>query len=240
MIKRMFLCFILGGILSLVISCSSDGDTPTVEPEIQLTLEDIVGEWEAEGYYWDLEEGSSICYLMTEDGSDFEYDENGDYISVSISEYCELYAEDYNADPENNIEGTPEDFANHEYDGTYVFTTFEVTEDEITIYIGQSIPDEGTFSVLTVQGAYEFDQEEQTLMVQDVAIESDPRELKINVFKDDQNRLNFRYTDFDIFTAYSYDETDSYWVYAPMIFYCTPGEAYQPDSQTEIAKRRTL
>ncbi len=237
MIKKICFPIILGTVLLLGVSCSSDDDASTVEPETKLTIDDIIGEWEAEGYRWELEEGESTCYLMTEDGNDFQYDENGDYISITIGEYCEQYAEDYNADPDNEIEGTAEDFAIHEYEGTYLFTTFEVTEEEITIYTGQSIPEEGTLAVLTVQGEYQYDEETETLTVQDVAIESDPREIEIKVFKDDENRLNFNYTDFDIITAYSYDETESYWVYAPMTFFTVPGEAYEPNEETQTAKR---
>jgi len=240
MFKRNYLPIVFGAFLFMGISCSSDDDATTEEPETPLTQEDIIGEWEAEGYRWDLEEGSSTCYLMTEDGEDFQYDENGDYITITINEYVQQYAEDYNADPENEMEGTPEDFANHEYAGTYSFTTFEVTEDEITVYAGQDISGEGTLSVLTIQGEYEFDEETATLTVQDVAIASDPREIEIEVFKDEENRVNFRYTDFDIFTTDSYDQTQSYWVYAPMIYYTIPGEAYESDSETQTAKRMKL
>lgn len=239
MIKRFVFPLLAGSLLLFgAVACSSDDDgIKGEEPVLDLTVEDIIGEWEAEGYRWDLQNGSSSCYLMTEDGSDFQYDENGDYITITINEYVEQYAADYNADPANEVEGTPEDFAQHDFEDTYLFATFEVTEDEITVYMGQQIDGHGTLSVLTLQGEYVFNEEDQVLIVQDVAIESDPREIKINVFKDDQNRLNFRYTDFDIYTAYSYDQTESYWVYAPMIYYTVPGKAYQANATTQTAKR---
>ena len=166
---------------------------------------------------------------MTDDGQDFATDALGNYITLpSIRAYCEQYANDYNADPENEIKGTPEDFANHEYEGSYLFTNINITEDKIVIYSGQQIPEQGTLAILCVSGAYTYDKTTGTFTVEDLAIESDPRTLAINVTKDENGRMNFRYSDYDMYTTPSYDRTKTYYVYAPMIFFCHRGSAYEP------------
>lgn len=204
---------------------------PEEEEETTLKQSDIVGAWDAEGYRWDLDEGRSICYEMTEDGTDFAFDDEGNYITIpSIREYCEQYARDYNADEANTVKGTPEDFANHNYEGTYMFTNINVTEDHITIYGGQDLGEAGRMSILCVDGKYTFDEETATLTVEDVAIVDDPRTLKVNVFKDEDGLMNFRYADYDMYTTPNYAGTKTYYVYAPMIFYCKPGKPYIPNN----------
>lgn len=229
--------------LAVMVSCSDDKnaddpgketpeqpETPE-EPETpdRIDLSELIGAWEAEGYRWDLDEGRSICYQMTDDGQDFATDDEGNYITLpSIRAYCEQYANDYNADPKNETKGTPEDFANHEYEGSYLFTNINITEDKIVIYSGQQIPEQGTLAILCVSGAYTYDKTTGTFTVEDLAIESDPRTLAINVTKDETGRMNFRYSDYDMYTTPSYDRTKTYYVYAPMIFFCHRGSAYEP------------
>jgi len=206
---------------------ASDTITLTIEKENTIPeLSDIIGAWEAEGYRWDLDNGKSTCYLLTEDGYDFELDEDGNYITITIREYCEQYAKDYNADPANEIKGTPEDFANHHFEGTYMFSNISVTDDEVVIYMGQRIVGQATIAVLCVQGSYTYDRQTGILIVDDVAIEDDPRSLEINVWMGRDGRMNFRYSDFDMFPTPTYDRSRSYYAYVPMIFYCMPGEAY--------------
>lgn len=55
-------------------------------------------------------------------------------------------------DEPNTMKGTPEDFANHNYEGTYMFTNINVTEDYITIYGGQDLGEAGRMSILCVDG----------------------------------------------------------------------------------------
>ena len=228
-------------IAATITSCSED-DSPeqnssqpteeiTPDEPTEIELSEILGAWEAEGDRWDLDEGVSRCYQMTDDGNDFAMDDDGNYLVLaSIREYCEQYANDYNADPNNSIKGTPEDFANHSYADSYMFTNINITENNITIYSGQRIENGGTLAILCVSGSYTYDQETGTFTVEDKAIESDPRTLTINVFKDDQNRMNFRYSDYDMYLTPSYDKTKKYYVYAPMIYYCQPGSAYTPSN----------
>ena len=166
---------------------------------------------------------------MTDDGQDFATDDLGNYITLpSIRAYCEQYANDYNADPENEIKGTPEDFANHEYEGSYLFTNINITEDKIVIYSGQQIPEQHSLLKISVLSFSSVTFTPGTFTVKDLAIESDPRTLAINVTKDENGRMNFRYSDYDMYTTPSYDRTKTYYVYAPMIFFCHRGSAYEP------------
>lgn len=209
-------------------ACSDDNEAPAPELTIPAQSE-MIGGWEAEGYRWDLDRGKSACYLMTDDGKDFAYDEQGNYITVTVREYCEQYAEDYNADPKNEIKGTPENFADHAYEGSYLFTNLNVTDTHITIYSGQRIPGAGIMAVLSVSGQYVYDPATGSMTVDDVAVKDEPRTLLIEVTKSKDGRMNFRYSDYDLYLTPTYDQTKSYYVYAPMIFYCVPGEPYIPE-----------
>lgn len=98
----------------------------------------------------------------------------------------------------------------------------------MVVYSGQRIEGAGTIAILCVTGSYSYDKAAGQLTVADVAIESDPRTLAIDVSRDEEGRTNFRYSDFDMYTTPSYDRTKTYYVYAPMIYYCRPGEPYIP------------
>lgn len=208
-------------------ACSDDYEAPAPEFTIPAQNE-FIGGWEAEGYRWDLDRGKSACYLMNEAGDDYVFDENGNYITVTVREYCEQYAQDYNADPKNEIKGTPENFADHGYEGTYLFTNFNITDTHITIYLGQRIPGVGDMSVPTVKGDYTYDPQTGIMTVNDIANSIDHRTLLIDVTKSKDGRMNFRYSDYDLYLTPTYDQTKSYYVYAPTIFYCVPGEPYIP------------
>lgn len=232
MCNHFFDCKVATVLATVFMLCAAVSCDPVEnEGEEKIRLEDLIGAWEADGYRWDLDEGASRCYQMDDEGQDFAYDEQGNLIYLSsIREYCEQYAADYNADPNNTVKGTAEDFANHDYSGTYLFTNINVTETEVIVWMGQSIPNAGTFAAKAVSGEYVYDEETATFTVDDLAIPDDPRSLKINVFKDSEGRMNFRWSDYDMYTTPTYDGKKTYYVYAPMIFYCRPGEAYEPNS----------
>lgn len=196
-------------------------NTEESKPSHFPTLSKIVGAWEADGYRWDLE-GNGLCYLMNEAGDDFAYDENGDYIYLSVKSYCEQYARDYNADPANTIKGTPEDFATHDYEGTSCFTNINVTEREITIWSGQH----GNIVVLCVKGTYVYDRQSGIMTVQNVAIADETTTLKIQIWES-AGHMHFRYSDMDMYGTPNYDKTKNYTVIGPMIFYCKPGTPYR-------------
>lgn len=179
--------------------------------------DEILGEWNVLGDRWDLDYGESKCYLMDDNSEDgYAHDENGDYITITIREFCEQYAADYNADPSNEVDGTPEDFADKLYENLGLVGTFVVDKEKVTFEWGLGVG----FSVVMVDGEYEYDPVKGCMTVNDLAIASDPRELQIDVFVDEEGHMCFRYPEFYITGMTSYDQTKEYWIYAPTIFYC--------------------
>lgn len=85
-------------------------------PECQISADDLIGKWNVIGDRCDLENGTSACYLMDDNSPDgYAHDEDGNLITITVKEYCQQYAEDYNADPSNEVKGTAEDFADKLY-----------------------------------------------------------------------------------------------------------------------------
>lgn len=182
-----------------------------------LLAEEIIGVWNVLGDRWDLDNGTSVCYLMDDDSEDgYAHDEDGNYITITIREFCEQYAEDYNADENNPVDGTPEDFADKLYEDIGLAGTFEITADNVVFTWGLSVG----FSAIMVDGVYEYNTAGGYMTVTDNAIPSDPRNLQIDVFQDEDGRMCFRYPEYYITSMYSYDKSEEYWIYAPTIFYC--------------------
>ena len=184
--------------------------------------EDIIGVWKVIGDRWDLDNGESSCYLMDDESEDgYAHDENGNYIIITVREYCEQYARDWNADPANGTEGTAEDFADKLYEDIGLAGTFTVDGSRVSFDWGLELG----FSALYVDGEYKYNAAEGYMQVDDRAIESDPRDLRIDVFTDENGRMCFRYPEFYIMSMYNYDQTEEYWIYAPTIFYCEKSTA---------------
>lgn len=197
----------------------ADTVTVTQDGHDNLMLEDIIGVWTVLGDRWDLDNGTSICYMMDDESADgYAHDEDGNYITITVREFCEQYAEDYNADPANGTEGRPEDFADKLYEDLGLAGTIVVDEENIMFEWGLSLG----FSVIMVNGSYDYNMRGGYMTVADMAIESDPRNLQIDVFKDEDGRMCFRYPEYYIVSMYNYDQTEEYWIYAPTIFYCEP------------------
>lgn len=211
--------FILIACAMSLIACSEKIDNGKVsgEPSEPIDIDDLIGEWNVVGDRWDLENGVSACYLMDDDSEDgYAHDSEGNLITITVKEYCQSYADDYNADPANEIKGTAEDFADKLYSDYGLSGTFEVTEERITFTWGLDVG----FSALYVDGSYTYDAENGCMTVMDEAIPSDLRELQIDVFNDEEGRMCFRYPEYYISTMYDYDQTQAWWIYAPVIFYC--------------------
>ena len=57
--------------------------------------------WEAAGSIFDLN-SNGVCYQLDYNSDDgFAHIPNGDYVTISIREYCEQFAKDWNADSNN-------------------------------------------------------------------------------------------------------------------------------------------
>lgn len=208
---------------AITLTCQSATAVVTVTQDgiTYPAAEDIAGTWNVIGDRWDLDEGKSACYLMDDESEDgFARDENGDYITITVREYCEEYAKDYNADPKNEIKGTPEDFAEKIYEMLGLSGTFTVTDKHIKFDWGLDV---GFYSTY-IDGDYTYDPGTGIMTVDDRAIPSSPRELPVNVFTDEEGRMNFRFSEYYIVGMTSYDGSREYWIYAPTIFFCEPAE----------------
>lgn len=194
--------------------------TVTQEGHGNPTADDIKGVWTVVGDRWDLD-SDSICYLMDDDSEDgFARDEDGNYITVTIREYCQQYADDYNADPANEMEGTAEDFAYKVYDDLGLAGTITVDGGNILFDWGLA----AGFSATMVDGTYEYNAVKGYMTVDDRANASDPRMLQVDVFEDENGMMCFSYPEYYIVGVSSYDKTREYWVYATTVFYCEKSE----------------
>lgn len=232
---------ILAAAAALAVACSkpsTEPKPPTGEKAVVTipTLAEITGGWEADSRRWDISDGKGgICYLMNEAGNDYAFDENGDYITITLLEYLQQYAADYNADENNTIKGTPEDFAYQPYENSYMFSNFGIDATKIKVYHGQRIADAGTMSIECVNGTYTYDPITGLMTIEDVSIVTDPRTVKMKVWKetyaDQTSRICYQYSDYDIFVNKSYDKKIIYDTYASTIYYTESAEPFKPSDE---------
>lgn len=231
-----------------IISCEKEATKPNEEDNNVVTppateennpaADEIIGIWGAVADKFELDYGKSALYQMTEDGSDYAFDEDGNYITVTIEEYINKWCEDYNSDPQNEgYIAKPEDLVFNEYElnqGVISFGTFNVTADEITFNQGMK----GTyyFDLLQIKGTYRYDSEKGTLNVHNVAIKDDPAELAVHVRKDDEGNMTFTYTDMYLYALRTYDQTVEYTAFTPVSYICRKGEIPAPSASATAAK----
>lgn len=177
------------------------------------TQSDLVGTWQAVGDRWNLD-AVSACYLM--DGDGFAFDDDGNYVTITVREYCQQYADDWNtANPDSEIKATAEIMAEKLYEDMGVRATMTVTEDSVTFEWGHQY-----VLVTFVKGAYNYDVANGVMQVDDRAVTDDPRNLKIKVFTDEQGYRCFEWPEFYLFNMTSFDGSKEYWIYASTIFFC--------------------
>lgn len=180
-----------------------------------LTQSELVGKWTAVGDRWNLDE-KSACYLMSEDGSDFAYDEDGNYIYITVREYCQQYADDWNAaHPNSEIKATAEMMAEKLYEDFGATGVFTIDEDNMLFEWSN-----GVIVVTFVNGTYKYDMAKGIMTVEDRAIESDPRNLQVKVFVDEDGYTCFEWPEYYLFNMTSFDGSKEYWIYASTIFFC--------------------
>lgn len=194
------------------------------------TAEELVGTWGATADKFELNYGKSALYMMNEDGTDFEYDDEGNYIVITIEEYVNEWCDAYNADPNNEATAVPEEVVLNEYvaeDGAINFGTFTVTEN--TIEFHQGVKGSFNMDLLSIKGEdYVYDEKTGMISVTNTAIEDDPADIKIQVRKNELGGLTFTYSDFYMYTLWTYENTVEYWPYAPISYICQEGETPDP------------
>lgn len=182
---------------------------------------DFIGRWNVIAEKWNLD-GRSWCYQMDDDSDDgYAHDENGNYIIISVKQYCEEYAAAWNADPDNASSGytaTAEDMAYRLYSDIEMKGTFTFTNDSVNFDWGLT----NGFTVNMMKGKYTYDETTCVAKINDTAIEDDPRDVSMNIAFAEDGMMSFEYTEFHLYTFSSYDGMKEYWINAPIIFYCEP------------------
>lgn len=182
---------------------------------------DFIGKWNVVAEKWNLD-GKSWCYQMDDDSDDgYAHDENGNYIIISVKQYCEEYAAAWNADPDNASSGytaTAEDMAYRLYSDIEMKGTFTFTNDSVNFDWGLT----NGFTVNMMNGKYTYDETTCVAKINDTAVEDDPRDLSMNIAFAEDGMMSFEYTEFHLYTFSSYDGTKEYWINAPLVFYCEP------------------
>lgn len=182
-----------------------------VEPvEVQVTQQggrftkaDFYGIYVAEYDKWDLESKSTF-YPILENG-DFDYEN-----TVTALQYCEKFVADYNADRKPEIPFVAEDRAYNWYDENYNMR-FELTEDTFQMIRFAMVVDGNGLNLYDIVGTYEYDAETGEFLVHDVAVESDPRDLRIRVSSFTKGEaLDVVVKDLYWWCAATYDQTVKY------------------------------
>lgn len=226
-------------------ACTKDPGTDAEDPGTEDAVkeipsaEEIIGVWGALGHKFELNYGKSALYQMNEAGDDFAYDDEGNYITTTIEKYVEKWCADYNADPENTeYTAVPEDVVYSEYeeqDGMIDFGTFQLTDK--FIQFNQGMKGIFTFDLLSIKGEdYTYDEETGIIKVTNYAIEDDPVDIQIRVRTNDRGGLTFTYSDYYIYTLWTYDQTVEYWPYTPISYICQEGEVPAPSVQGTSVK----
>lgn len=206
-------------------SCSDDDNTAKNEPKEPRipTLDELVGIWnsgmckfdlESKGWAYELDLEYSAPYY---DG--FAHDENGDYVRISVKEYCEQYAADYNADPKNTDKLTAEEAGTREFSDQLI-SRFTVEADHflfvqgnkagiVTLITGTSVYDETT-GVFTITRDSAYDEGEV---------------IEVSVFEDVDGVMNFVVNSewYSFYTA-TYDDSKQYWVFCPIYYFSVKAE----------------
>lgn len=168
--------------------------------------------WEAGGSLFDIN-SNGICYQLDYNSDDgFAHSEDGNYVTISIREYLEKFAEDWNADSKNEKKITPEEAGDREFDG--LFTRFIITDTSFEMHQGTSYGDD----VEMINGEYTYDEKTGIIKVQDII---DETEKTVVVSVDDKGRVNFLInSEWYTFSTSSYDNTIDYWIFCPTFYYC--------------------
>lgn len=203
------------------VSCSKDsGGKEEADVLPKLSIEDLIGEWTASGSLFDLEaEGKG--YLLDLDFSDpimdgFKHDENGDYITITIQDYCRQYAEDYNADPANTDKVTAEDVAERIFSEEIV-TKFTVMTEYVMLEQGNLA---GTATMISGDSVY--NQETQTFKItKDISgEEGDVVEIKVERGRTEDEVKFLVTSEYYPYKTATYDGKEEYWFLTPTWYFC--------------------
>ena len=184
--------------------------------------------WSVNTTDFDIENNQAVCYLLDSSSSDgFAHEEDSSYVFMSVKQYCEQFAKDWNADP-NNPQITAKEAAERTVTGDY-FVRFTITEDQFLMTYGYL-----QYTVTEVDGKYTYDEETGTITVDD-EIEQKKKEFKVYIDKDKNELVFYNFTEWYPLPMMSYDQTKDYYIVAPTYYYC--GE--YKESETSVSRINT-
>lgn len=196
-------------------------DTCFVSVSEVIDQTDFIGNWTAYSDKWDLSR-SGVCYLVDLENGTFAMDENGNYITMTLMDFCEEYVAEYNSDPQNTEKITIDDVCTRVYqdnDGYKDFADFFVSEDHIIMWWGMI----GKARVLKLDGDYKF-KGPGAVTIDDKSNKNNPRTVDMKLFYNESGDLCMQYYERYLHMHYNYNKTKQYFIYASTIFYCRPGQ----------------
>lgn len=195
-------------VTSVLFSCSF-----THAADVIPTADIFQNSWLTTHTVLDIENPNGVCYLLDYNNPDgFAHDEDGNYITISVREYCEQFANDWNADPANEKITTEE--AADRFVAGLNFVRFNVTQDNFLMTYGYD-----TFSVTLVDGSYKYDFEKGVITVDD-NVENTQKDFTLTFDEESKELVFFNFTEWYPLSLMSYDKTKDYYVFAPTYYYC--------------------
>lgn len=196
------------------------------------TAKELVKTWSTTRTVFNLTNNKSICYLLDYDSPDgFAHDDDGKYISMSVKEYCEQFANDWNADSANEQKITTEEAADRTVTGND-FVNFVITDNRFTMKYGY-----GPYYSTNVDGTYTYDEETGIITVND-EIEKKAKQFIVSIDQETNAVVFYNFTEWYPLSIMSYDQTKDYFIFAPTYYYC---DKYEPVETgiNEIASEKT-
>lgn len=181
-----------------------------------LTAKELVRTWTTTRTVFDINNSKAVCYLLDYDsawGDGFAHNDDGSYVSMSVKDYCEQFAKDWNADENNTQKITTEEAADRTVTGDD-FVKFDITDDRFVMKYGYA-----SYEVKDVNGTYTYDEETGVITVDD-EIESKKKTFTVSVDPETDAVVFLNATEWYPLQIMSYDQTKDYYIFAPTYYYC--------------------
>lgn len=173
-----------------IITINGDGFRPInvyVEQRgTTLSVEEMYGVFYADYAKWDLELPSTF-YPITDDIEDPDGIDDA-VPTCTAMEFCQKYADDYNADKKPETPATAED-CSYDWYNNMRYMRFEISKDTISMvrFIKLFEDQETGMELYDITGTYEYDEKKMEFQIRDVSVESKPRNIVISVNEFDRN-----------------------------------------------------
>lgn len=210
---------------------------PAQADETQTTIPSATGiqkKWTSHRTVFDYNTAKSYFYQFTDDGG-YVMDADGNYVTITLQEYCEKFAEDWNADEANEQKITAEEAADRTLDSNH-WVAFEADGETMTMTYGYG----EMMTVTYISGPYTYDETTGVATIEDT-VESSTKTCTFSVDPETGSLVVKNATEWYPFDIMTYDQTVSYLVFCPTYYYCekydqTATGISQTASETQQAK----